>query len=74
MELVLSVTPCVLCVESEIHAVSEQRHKKRLGDLRRQLRSLEQEQLKLEAKGIELERKLRTKVKKRLICADFIKK
>lgn len=51
-----------MCLESEVYAVNEQRHKKRLGELRRQLRSLEQEQLKLEAKGIELERKLRTKV------------
>lgn len=51
------------CAECEMYAVSEQRHKKRLGELRRQLRSIEQEQLKLEAKGIELERKLRTKVK-----------
>ncbi len=46
-----------------MYAVSEQRHKKRLAELRRELRSLEQQQLKLEAKGIELERKLRTKVK-----------
>ena len=50
------------CVETDTYAVNEQRHKKRLGELRRQLRTLEQEQLKLEAKGIQLERQLRTKV------------
>lgn len=45
-----------------MYALNEQKHKKRLGELRRQLKSLEKEQVKLESKGIELERKLRSKV------------
>ena len=45
--------------------VNEQKHKRRLGELRRQLKTLEQDQLKLEAKGIQLERQLRSKVRQR---------
>ena len=45
--------------------VNEQKHKRRLGELRRQLKTLEQDQLKLEAKGIQLERQLRSKVRER---------
>ena len=46
--------------------VNEQKHKKRLGELRRQLKTLEQDQLKLEAKGIQLERQLRSKVRQQV--------
>ena len=51
--------------------VNEQRHKKRLVELRHQLKTLEQDQLKLEAKGIQLERQLRSKVRQqvtRTVC------
>lgn len=59
---VASILTHLTATEVDTRVVNEQRHKKRLVELRRELKNLEQDQLKLEAKGIKLERELRTKV------------